>query len=351
VDAAPGRLHVQPGDQRAELTDFGAVMTNSTTLITFPHTITAAFLTAGAFMLGVSAWHLLRKRDHDVFRPSARLAMWVMLISGALVAITGDIQARVMTEQQPMKMAAAEAMYNTSESASFSIFTVGTLDGRSEVWGVPLDANHHFVGSFFDLLNPYALLAGLTTFALFTTHGAVFLALKTAGEVRDAARRLAARVGTVTVVLAAAFLGWTQAAYGSGVTWLTAAVAAVALVAALVLNGRGREGWSFAATAVTIVAAVATLFINLYPSVFPSTLDPAYSLNVTNAASTPYTLKVMTWVAVIFTPIVLMYQGWTYWVFRKRISVADIPAQTGLPPRRPAADAVATASPSASPET
>src|SRR5690606_31750235 len=121
---------------RAELIDFGAVMTNSTTLITFPHTITAAFLTAGAFMLGVSAWHLLRKRDLDVFRPSARLAMWVMLVAGALVAVTGDIQARVMTEQQPMKMAAAEAMYNTSESASFSVFTVGTLDGRSELWSV-----------------------------------------------------------------------------------------------------------------------------------------------------------------------------------------------------------------------
>jgi cytochrome d ubiquinol oxidase subunit II len=200
------------------------------------------------------------------------------------------------------------------------------------VRGVALDADHHYVGSFFDLLNPYALLAGLTTLALFTTHGAVFIALKTDGDIRYQARRLAGRVGAVTVLLAAAFLIWTQANHGDAVTWLTAAVAAAALTSALVLNGLGREGWAFAATAVTIVAAVATLFVNLYPNVMPSTLDPANSLTVVNAASTPYTLKIMTWVAVVFTPIVLLYQGWTYWVFRKRLRVTDIPAPEGLPP-------------------
>ncbi|MBX6750472.1 MAG: cytochrome ubiquinol oxidase subunit I [Micromonosporaceae bacterium] len=139
-----------PETNRAELTSIWAVLTNSTTLITFPHTITAAFLTAGAFMLGISAWHLLRKRDADVFRPSARLAMWVMLVAGALVAITGDIQARIMTEQQPMKMAAAEAMYYTSSPASFSIFTIGTLDGREELWSLRIPGLTSFLatGSF-----------------------------------------------------------------------------------------------------------------------------------------------------------------------------------------------------------
>jgi cytochrome bd ubiquinol oxidase subunit I len=139
-----------PETNRAELTSIWAVLTNSTTLITFPHTITATFLTAGAFMLGISAWHLRRQRDPDVFRPSARLAMWVMLVSGALVAITGDIQARIMTEQQPMKMAAAEAMYYTSSPASFSIFTLGTLDGRTEVWSLRIPGLTSFMatGSF-----------------------------------------------------------------------------------------------------------------------------------------------------------------------------------------------------------
>jgi cytochrome d ubiquinol oxidase subunit II len=198
------------------------------------------------------------------------------------------------------------------------------------VRGVPLDAQHNYAGSFFDLLNPYALLAGLTTLALFTTHGAVFLALKTSGEVRDRARVVAQWVGVATVVLAGAFLLWTQLAHGKGITWATAAVAAVALVAALLLTRLGRDGWSFVATAVTIVLAVVTLFTNLYPNVLPSSLDAANSLTITNASSTPYTLKIMSWVAVVFTPVVLAYQAWTYWVFRKRLSVKDIPAATGL---------------------
>jgi cytochrome d ubiquinol oxidase subunit II len=198
------------------------------------------------------------------------------------------------------------------------------------VHGVPLDAQHNYAGSFFDLLNPYALLGGLTTLALFTTHGAVFLALKTSGEVRERARVVAQRVGLATVVLAGGFLLWTQLAHGKGITWATAAVAAVALVAGLLLTRLGRDGWSFVATAVTIVAAVVTLFTNLYPNVMPSSLDAANSLTITNASSTPYTLKIMTWVAVVFTPIVLAYQAWTYWVFRKRLSVKDIPAASGL---------------------
>jgi cytochrome d ubiquinol oxidase subunit I len=132
----PVGYRINPVANRAELTDIWAVLTNSTTLITFPHTITAAFLTAGAFMLGVSAWHLARKRHQDVFRPSMRLALWVVVISGALVAVTGDLQARIMTEQQPMKMAATEALYQTSGPASFSLLTIGTLDGRDEVWSL-----------------------------------------------------------------------------------------------------------------------------------------------------------------------------------------------------------------------
>ncbi len=125
-----------PTTGRAELTDFLAVLTNSTVLVTFPHTITAAFLTAGVFMLAISAWHLRRRSHMEVFRPSMKLALWTIVISGALVAVTGDLQARIMTEQQPMKMAAAEALYETSDSASFSIFSIGSLDGRTEVGSV-----------------------------------------------------------------------------------------------------------------------------------------------------------------------------------------------------------------------
>jgi cytochrome d ubiquinol oxidase subunit I len=125
-----------PVTHRAELTDFGAVLFNSTNLIAFPHTIAAAFLTSGVLMLCVCAWHLRRGNEVAVFRPSLRLALWVVVISGALVALTGHEQSQIMTKQQPMKMAAAEALYVTQQPASFSLLTIGTLDGSREIWSV-----------------------------------------------------------------------------------------------------------------------------------------------------------------------------------------------------------------------
>ncbi|MEU7867224.1 cytochrome ubiquinol oxidase subunit I [Dactylosporangium sp. NPDC049140] len=132
---------------RAELTDIGAVLTNSTALVTFPHTIAACFLTAGALLLAVSAWHLRRRHQAEVFRPGLRLGAWVVLVSGLAVLITGDLQARVMTEQQPMKMAAAEALYDTSRPASFSVFTIGSLDGREEVYSVRIPSLLSFMAT------------------------------------------------------------------------------------------------------------------------------------------------------------------------------------------------------------
>jgi cytochrome bd ubiquinol oxidase subunit II len=203
------------------------------------------------------------------------------------------------------------------------------------VRGVRLDADHQYVGGFFALLNPYALLGGLTTLTLFATHGAVFLALKTSGAVREDARRLAGRLGLAAVLAAAGFLVWTQLSTGDLGTGLAALVAAAALIGALLFNRAGREGWAFLATATTVLAATLTLFLALYPDVLPSTMDPSFSLTVANASSTPYTLKIMTWVAVAFTPIVLLYQGWTYWVFRRRIGVANIPAPAASMPSLP----------------
>ncbi|TMQ91528.1 cytochrome ubiquinol oxidase subunit I [Actinomadura soli] len=121
---------------RAVLTDFWAVLTNPTHLVAFPHTITAAFVTGGMFMAGVSAWHLARRKNVDVFRPSLKLALAVTAVASVGVAVSGDLQGKVMTEQQPMKMAAAEALYETEQPASLSIFTVGTPDGDEEVFGI-----------------------------------------------------------------------------------------------------------------------------------------------------------------------------------------------------------------------
>jgi cytochrome bd ubiquinol oxidase subunit I len=136
----PVGYEFNPETGRAELTSIWAVLTNSTTLATFPHTITAAFMTAGAFMTGIAAWYLLRGRHVDLMRTSARLGMVVVLVSGVGVAVSGDAQARIMTEQQPMKMAAAEALYETETGADFSLLTVGTLDGSEEVFAIKVPA-------------------------------------------------------------------------------------------------------------------------------------------------------------------------------------------------------------------
>ncbi|MER6026367.1 cytochrome d ubiquinol oxidase subunit II [Streptomyces sp. NPDC001851] len=192
------------------------------------------------------------------------------------------------------------------------------------VRGVKIDRHFEYVGSVWDLLNPYALLGGLVTLTLFTFHGAVFTALKTVGDIRVRARKLALRVGVATAVVALGFLLWTQADSGDGKSLVALVVAVAALAAALAANQLGREGWAFTLSGLTIVAAVAMLFLSLFPNVMPSTLNGDWSLTVTNASSSPYTLKIMTWLAAIATPLVLLYQGWTYWVFRKRIGTQHI---------------------------
>ena len=161
--------------------------------------------------------------------------------------------------------------------------------------------------------------------ALFVTHGAIFLALKTDGPIRSDSRRIAERVGLVTAVLAVILLLLLGLSDGKAASWATTVVAAVALLGALQANRMGREGWAFLGTAVTIALSVATYFIMLFPNVMPSSTDPAYNLTIANASSSEYTLKVMTIVALIFTPLVLLYQGWTYWVFRKRLTTKHIP--------------------------
>ncbi|MBR7829922.1 cytochrome d ubiquinol oxidase subunit II [Actinospica sp. MGRD01-02] len=193
------------------------------------------------------------------------------------------------------------------------------------VRGVPIDAAHNYTGSFFTLLNPYALLGGLTTLSVFVLHGAVFLALKTEGDLRDRARREVAWLGPVAAVCAVGFLGWTLAHVHAGGHGDFAAVLGVSVLAALALVGgllatwRGRDGWAFAGTGLAIVATTVALFLALHPDVMPSTTNAAYSLTVENASSSHYTLTVMSWVALIFTPFVLLYQSWTYWIFRKRL--------------------------------
>ncbi|MFN3867309.1 MAG: cytochrome d ubiquinol oxidase subunit II, partial [Demequina sp.] len=198
------------------------------------------------------------------------------------------------------------------------------------VRGVPINEDFTYTGGFFNLLNPYALLGGATTLALFLSHGAIFLALKTNGEVRERAEAVARQLAPIALAIAAAFAIWTQVAYGVAWTWVAVVVAAGGLFVALVAGRLGRFGYAFTGNAVAIAFAVVLLYGSLYPNVMPSSTDPAFSLTIENASSTDYTLTVMTWVAVILTPVVLLYQGWTYWVFRRRLSSENIPEHSSL---------------------
>ncbi|WP_167101661.1 cytochrome d ubiquinol oxidase subunit II [Mycobacterium sp. DL592] len=203
------------------------------------------------------------------------------------------------------------------------------------VSGLPVGPDKNVTGlTFTDVVNPYTLSGGLATCALFLFHGAVFLALKTGGDVRHDAVRLARKLSVPTSALVAGFGLWTQLAHGKSWTWALVALAVVAQLAAVAAVGAGREGWAFLSTTIVVAAVVVLLFGCLYPNLVPSTIDPAYSITIVNGSSSPYTLKVMTWAAVIFTPLVLLYQGWTYWVFRKRIFAEAIPPSIGLPLRR-----------------
>ncbi|WP_035857431.1 cytochrome ubiquinol oxidase subunit I [Cryptosporangium arvum] len=139
------RINTETG--RAELTDFLAVITNSTLLSAFPHVIFACFMTAAALMIGIAAWHLARGQHVDVMRPSLKLAAWTMVAAAVGVVISGDMQAKIMTEQQPMKMAAAEALYDTVAPASFSVFTIGSLDGKDEVFSIRVPRLLSFVAT------------------------------------------------------------------------------------------------------------------------------------------------------------------------------------------------------------
>jgi cytochrome d ubiquinol oxidase subunit II len=191
--------------------------------------------------------------------------------------------------------------------------------------GIALNAAHDYVGTIGQLLTPYNLLGGVTTTALFITHGAMFLALKTTGDIRDRAAALATRAGALTAGLAVGFLAWTLAIRATPAAVVLAVLAALALVGAVLAAGVRREGWAFAGTALSIALLVVALFAARYPDVLPSTVDARYSLTVTNAAASHYPLTVMTWAAGFIAPLVLGYQGWTYWVFRRRIGVSDIP--------------------------
>ena len=197
--------------------------------------------------------------------------------------------------------------------------------------GLPIDAEHRVHLSIGDVLNAYTLLGGLATASLFAFYGAGFIALKTAGPVRDDAFRFARVLSLPAIVLAGGFGLWTQLAHGKPWTWLPLGVAVVALLIAVALMwGRSREGLAFVSMVVVIAAVAVLVFGSMYPNLLPSTLNPQWSVTIYNGSSTAYTLKIMSWASLTLLPLVMIYQGWTYWVFRRRITADAIPASIGL---------------------
>ncbi len=203
------------------------------------------------------------------------------------------------------------------------------------VRGLPVGADGQVTLSIGDVLNPYTLLGGVATAALFLFYGAVFVALKTAGAIRDDAHRFARWFSLPATVLVAGFGVWTQLAYGKDWTWAVLGAAVVAQLAAVLLAWRkASDGWAFVCALLVVASVVVLLFGALFPNLVPSTLNSQWNVTIYNASSTPYTLKIMTWVAAIMTPLTVIYQAWTYWVFRQRISADGIPPSIGLT-RRP----------------
>ena len=200
------------------------------------------------------------------------------------------------------------------------------------VGGVPLHADGEYAGNFWSLIDPYSLLGGVTTLLLFCAHGTHFLGLRTHGLLRERAARAARLLSPAAAVAVAAFACWTLADQAP-LEPLSAALAAVAVLAAVAAAVRSRaraERSAFALSSAAIAMLFASLWVWLFPNALAST-DPATHLTLAEAASTPYTLKVMTFVAIALVPLVLLYQGWTYWVFRRRIGAEDfVPGATPL---------------------
>ncbi|HEY5187779.1 MAG TPA: cytochrome d ubiquinol oxidase subunit II [Solirubrobacteraceae bacterium] len=192
------------------------------------------------------------------------------------------------------------------------------------IHGVPMDSAHNVQATLFDLLHPYALLGGLTTLSLFFAHGAGFLTLRTSGDVQARAGHIARRAAPVAAGLTAAFLVWTMIdqSFGAAVVILGVVALAAAVAWPIVLR-RGAGSAGFIASTATIVAFTVVLLVSLYPNALPSTTNHAFDLTLVAASSTSYTLTVMTVVAVLFLPVVLAYQVWTYWVFRHRLGRDD----------------------------
>jgi cytochrome d ubiquinol oxidase subunit II len=194
--------------------------------------------------------------------------------------------------------------------------------------GLPINSAQNYTGSFWDLFQPYGVFTGITLVLICALHGATFLALKTTDDLRERAGQIARRIAPFTTAAVIAFIIWTHVTSAKNTFFLNPIelLAILAILAAWWLVSDRRAGFAFTATTVTIASCIVTIFVDLYPNVMVSSTKAAYNLTAHNTASPAYPLKVMTVVAIILLPVVLAYQSWTYYVFRKRVTRREFSA-------------------------
>ena len=192
------------------------------------------------------------------------------------------------------------------------------------VKGVPINGEMQYTGGFFNLLNPYALVGGIATTSVFMLHGAIFLSMKTTGELVERAQKTARRLWLPVVLVLLIFLVGTYLStdilsrLGVNPGFVPLAGIAAILAAGYFIR-KSSNRLAFGLTSITIAFSLTTMFLILFPRVMVSSSNSDWSLTIYTAASSAYTLRVMTIVALILVPVVLVYQGWSYWVFRKRV--------------------------------
>lgn len=245
------------------------------------------------------------------------LALFLILIALIFRGVAFEFRSKVESVKWRMCWDMALCVGSLIPALLFGV-AMGNL-----IKGVPIDGNMEYVGNFFDLLSPFTLLVGLTGLAFFIYHGAVYITLKIKGDLLKKTEKLSRKLGIISLV------AWVLLVIYSAIisvdafkvpVILATLIATSALVASLIFLRKGKNGKALISNGVAIASAVAALFANLYPNVMVSSLDKAYNLTITNASSSPYTLKVMSIIALTMVPIVMIYQIWSYWVFRKRIT-------------------------------
>lgn len=249
------------------------------------------------------------------------LALFLMLMALIVRAVAFEFRSK---DENPLWRSTWDWMIFIGSAVPALLWGVAVTN---LIKGVPINAKMQYAGTLFDLLSPYTLVGGVAFLLVFLFHGALFLTLKVEGELIERACNSAKVVG---VAAAAAFLTLVYLTYTNtdlfNSTFASIALwgAVVVFVLSYILTWLQKFGWAFAMSGMAIVLTTAAFFSGLFPRLMVSSLNPAWSLTIYNASSSAYTLKIMTFAALVLVPIVLAYQGWTYWVFRKRVNVKHL---------------------------